>query len=82
MSSQEAQHVCQKKPSLSTGEGIGIAGAWLSGAAVTIMLLWMVHNSGGSDAEMSGTTGLLFIVLIASPMIAAYCITARIIDKN
>ena len=75
---------------ITTGAGIAIAGVWLAGAAVTIVLflstfVWNHHVIQTSQKVSNGTEVLAFVILgfiIAAPMMAAYSITKVILGKD
>jgi hypothetical protein len=71
----------QTTPHVSTGAGIAIAGAWIAGAAVTIALLFIIFagNDHNQDAKITGIDAIMFLLLLASPMIASYNATKMIL---
>jgi drug/metabolite transporter (DMT)-like permease len=71
---------------LSTGAGIAIAGIWLAGSAVTIVLLLIFFvigdHSHDDQVKMTATVLIVLILLIAAPMIVAYNATKMILNKD
>ena len=67
---------------LSVGAGIAIAGVWLASAAVSIFIMMITFVWGDTSGPTNPSAGWLVLLLIATPMIAAYSITKKILDKD
>ena len=71
---------------VTTGAGIAIAGAWIAGSAVTITILLIAFvfdpATDAEQAKMNAVSSIIFILLVASPMIAAYSVTRLILSKD
>lgn len=71
---------------ISIGAGIAIAGIWISGCSVTIMLLLITFaigdHSQDSTVHVSAFGASMLILLVAAPMIAAYSATKMILNKD
>lgn len=71
---------------VSVGAGIAIFGAWIGGAATTIFILLIIFvwsNPATKQAqELDWFGGIVLILLIAAPLIAAYSITKVILNKD
>lgn len=73
-------------PPVSNGAGIAIAGAWIAGSAVTIVILLIMFvlapPSEETFQELNGWSALVLVLLIASPMMAAYSATMMILSRD
>jgi len=74
---------------ISTGAGIAIAGIWLATGAVSIifMLIMFVWTDDGTTSSETSTDAamlayIILFLMIAAPLIAAYSITKKILDKD
>lgn len=65
---------------VTTGAGIAIAGLWLGASTVTITLLLIVFVFNKTEAAPD--TVWFLLLLLASPMIAAYFVTKLILGKK
>jgi hypothetical protein len=67
---------------ISVGAGLAIAGIWLAAAAVTIVVFLTVFLWAPSAApvHLDGWAALWLLMIIASPMIAAYILTKKILS--
>lgn len=75
------------QPVVSVGAGIAIFGIWLAGAAITITILLMIHHGEPPKVEKGEEASVLLTLIVlvlmaASPMIAAYKMTEKILDKR
>jgi len=85
--STSTQQEKQVQNQVSVGAGLAIAGVWLACAAVNIIVMMIlfvwsgpIASSGSSDGGLFGL--LMIIAMIAAPLIAAYSITKKILNKD
>ncbi|MDB5179973.1 MAG: hypothetical protein JWN12_605 [Candidatus Saccharibacteria bacterium] len=72
---------------LSVGAGLAIAGIWLAGAGTTCIILLILFVWSNQTILAAPKAGdwfgyLIFIAVVGAPLIAAYSITKKIIDKD
>ena len=75
---------------LSVGAGIAIAGAWLAASAFSVFIMlivfvwgnWSSTSSSEASSAQVGAGIWILIILIAAPLIAAYSISAKIINNK
>ncbi len=71
---------------ISTGSGIAIAGAWIAGGAVTIVMLLIVFVFDSApetqQEDIKPWDTLVLFLLIAAPLISAYSIAKVILSKD
>jgi hypothetical protein len=67
---------------MSAGAGIAIAGVWIACAGVSIiimLILFVWGDTGNSKTHLDFTGMIILVVLVASPLIAAYSISKKIL---
>lgn len=74
---------------LSVGAGLAIAGIWLACTTMAALIMltafvWtdMVDVSETTDTEAAAKGLVIIIILIALPIITAYSITKKVLDKD
>lgn len=75
----------QTTTQLTTGAGIAIAGIWLAAAGINIVLLCITfvrNQPKASTQQMDGFTALVTLLILASPMIAAWSMTKRVLGQH
>ena len=71
---------------VSTGAGIAIAGIWIAGSSVTIVLLLITFvlgdHSHDDQIKLSTWDAVILLLLLAAPMIVAYNATRMILNRD